>query len=225
MDIVADGNSVVPVASLLLFRDSSLGEILLGVRRPTATSSRHPDVLSTPTMRVPLRFLAEAVGDIGEQSRPLTIGEFRPLSGRREAPLGSAYSLADPATFLAEALMCRKLGLGEVVVSGRLTARATVLGIAYDRIFDESGGYENTLMMTVRVVPVERLADDPVSTASYSRLEWVDSSTVGTAVAARDPLLLLPDASVWEVCLHGLCVRSAAFFLERPRERAGEGDV
>jgi hypothetical protein len=215
------GTQTVPVVSLVFYRDSSHSELLLGVRRSTATSARHSDVLSTPTMRVPLPYLLGALPlGIGEVEE-LETGIFRILPDSTPVPAGVPYSLADPVAFLAESLMCRKLGVQEMLVNGALSAEVRAVGLAKDRIFDEFGGYEETLMLTLEVTPIERVLGLPGNTSSYSRLEWVDSARVAGAVKARDPLMLLPDASVWEVCLHGLCVRSAAFVLENLPGRDG----
>ena len=216
MPTLLDDSSVVPALSLLIFRDGTEREVLLGVRRPSATSGRHAGVLSTPTMRVPLslmrELLREADYQIGDEREPFF--DRIPLTGTRE--LGVAYAMASAQAFAAEALISRKLGLAAELVEGRLTGELSAVAIGYDLIYDEIGGMEKTLMLTLRCV-LGSAIDLPARSASYSRLAWVQCANLEEAVATRDPLLLLPDESIWEICLHGLCVRSAAFVLHSER--------
>jgi hypothetical protein len=138
---------------------------------------------------------------------------FRRLDGTRSRKIGVPYSLASVEAFTAEALITRKLGLTDELINGRLAGDLSVMTLARDRIYDEAGGEEETLMLTMGCDLSERV-DLVCDTACYSRLEWVPTDQVGAAVKSRDPLMLLPDASVFEVCLHGLCVRSAAYAIE-----------
>src|SRR5260370_10317256 len=74
----------VLVVSLVLFREESRKEVLLGVRRNTPSAPRHPGVLSTPTMRVPRTIFAALVDEtlrpqrtgvqLVEPGPPLTLG-------------------------------------------------------------------------------------------------------------------------------------------------------
>ncbi len=206
-----DFDTVVPVVSLLIYRDESMTEVLLGVRRPSSTSPRHPDVLSTPTMRIPLPFMTELLSVEESRAVAMTAPHFEALQGGRSWNIGVPYSLASPQAFVAESLICRKLFPAVELVDGRFAARLWQSAVAYDVIHDDEGGYENTLMLTMSCVLASRPGRSPSGTPSYSRLDWVDTSLVDLAVTSRDPILLLPDASPLEVCIHGLCVRSAAF--------------
>jgi hypothetical protein len=210
---LTDDSSVVPVVSLLLFRDATRQEVLLGLRRAPATSPRHPNVLSTPTTRVPMSIMslmlsAERI-NLGATPGPW----FRRLDGARSWKIGIPLSLTSVEAFTAEALITRKLGLADELIDGRLTGDLSFMTLARDRIYDEVGGEQETLMLTMGCDLSERV-DLVCDTASYSRLEWVPADQIGDAVKSRDPLMLLPDASVFEVCLHGLCVRSAAYAIE-----------
>lgn len=210
---LADDPSVVPVVSLLLFRDVTREEVLLGVRRPSVTSPRHMDVLSTPTMRVPMPLMLQLLSAERVSLEDVPSPWFRRLDGARSWKIGIPYSLTSVEAFIAEALITRKLGLTDELINGRLVGELFLTALAYDLIYDEAGGEERTLMLTMACVLSEPV-DLPGHTACYSRLDWVPTNQVGDAVKNRDPLMLLPGASVFEVCLHGLCVRSAAYAIE-----------
>jgi hypothetical protein len=163
-------------------------------------------------MRLPVSTMAQLLAGTGVQM-PLAAPSFVRLGSGPAWPLGGPMSLSSPQAFVAEALLSRKLGLADALVDGTVRASLSQVAVAYDVVHDDEGGYENTLMLTMKCVLAESLTM-PVKTASYSRLEWVASDAVGPAVAARDATVLLPDVPVWQICIHGLCVRSAAFALD-----------
>jgi hypothetical protein len=210
-----DDRQVIPatwvtVASLCMYDSTARERLVLGVRSPSAVSSRHPNVLSTPTMRIPSELvpllLEEDVKGVGEM-KP---GQFRSVRAAPHGRIGAALSTSNVTTLIAETVLSRKMGLGDALVTQRLTGEAWVTAIGFDRVLDESlEDAEDTFMITI-VVECDRVPD-LAPTESYSRLEWVSAEKLGEAVETRDPLLLLGHGYSWEVCLHGLCVRSAAF--------------
>lgn len=212
-----DVSSVVPVVSLLIFPDRNRDRVLLGVRKASRTSPRHPDVLSTPTMRIPMSFMTDLLASEPDRVVTLSPPRFETLSDSPVARIGVPYSLASPHAFVAEALICRKLALTPYLVAGDLDGELSLSTIAYDLIHDDEGGYEQTLMLTMSCVLAGPASELPAASPSYSRLDWVDTRQVGDAVRSRNPLLLLPDASPFEVCIHGLCVRSAAYTVDSGR--------
>ncbi|WP_433280347.1 hypothetical protein [Micromonospora sp. CA-244673] len=208
-----DLDSVVPVVSLLMYRDDSRSQVLLGVRRQSATSTRHPDVLSTPTMRIPVSTMVDLLSAESERSVELVPPYFMSLPQRRAWQVGVPYSLATPQAFVAEALIARKLGLAPALVDGDLRAELRQSALAYDLVHDDEGGYEQTLMLTMSCQLSVSPPALPSSSPGYSLLAWVDAGEVGTAVTTKDPVRLVPGVSPLQVCIHGLCVRSAAFAL------------
>lgn len=215
-----DWAAVVPVVSLLLFPNESRTRVLLGVRRQSPTSGRHPDVLSTPTMRIPLSTMVDLLSTEPEPAGELTPPHFERLPQRQVWPLGVAYSLASPQAFVAEALIARKLGLARALVDGDLRGQLRQSTLAYDLVHDDEGGYEQTLMLTLSCVLSGPPPALPTSSAGYSLLAWVDAAEVGPAVRSKDPVRLVPGVSPLQVCIHGLCVRSAAFTITNDRSEA-----
>ncbi|MEY9927205.1 rhodanese-related sulfurtransferase [Catenulispora sp. GP43] len=218
-DPLADHPDVVHVVSLVLLDAENPGRALFGVRTPTPTSRRHPDVLSSPTMRVPRETLRAALRSEGIDLSLARHGEIRPLTGSKLHEFGTGPSMASHPTFLAEHLMARKLGIAEHLVAGRIRGHAAAGGIALDTVHDDEADppEELTLMLSI-VVTVEAGGNlFPGSTESYSRLDWVPIDDVHEAVLHHDPVRLVPTMDPISVCLHGLCVRSAAAVIESRR--------
>ena len=207
-----DDPKIAPVLSLVVLQERQPGLVLFGVRRPTATSARHPDVLSSPTMRLPREIMNCALAAENIDSSAIRHGEILALPGRTLHRFGVGLSMASLVSYLTEHLMSRKLGVAAALVNGQIRGTACIGGIAFDTVHDSESEPQDevTLMLsiTVRVTVGEHLF--PEQTESYSRLAWVPAAQVHDAVRTHDPLQLIPDADPLSVCLHGLCVRSAA---------------
>ncbi len=206
----------VCVISVVVRDGANRGRILLGVRRPVTTSERHPDVLSTFTMRVPRPVLLAALQEVEAPLKSPAAGSSVLLYGVRQFEIGRPLGMRHVAVYLAEALLCRKLEVGPALVTGTLNGVLSPLGLAMDIVEDPKGGDgpERTVMLTYTLDVLAGLELLPQSSASYTYLEWVDAALLSRAVRQHDALILLPDANPFEVCLHGLCVRSAASLLE-----------
>ena len=201
----------VAVVSLLLRRPD--GHILLGVRRPVATSRRHPGVLSTLTMRVPLEIVSNLLPTLaGEEEVELDKGTVIVLPANAHASIGQPCSSATSVGFLAECVLTKKLGLGDKLLESQVTGHAVPIGLAIDDVSDPKGGgsLETTLMLTIEVALEDGLETLPRSSACYSELVWVGPQELVAALASNDALLAIPHADPFQVCIHGLCVRSAA---------------
>lgn len=183
----------------------------MGVRRSTPTSPRHPDVLSTPTLRVPHSLMnavcQEAFGHAPELP---DVGQSLRLPDSPPVEFGGAQTLWTGTAFIVESALARKLGLADALVQGELHGLARPAGIAVDVVPDPATEEaELTHMLSVEV-EIHRGADlFREATPSYSRLEWVEANKLAEAVSLKDPLHLVPDLDL-TVCLYGLCVRSAA---------------
>jgi hypothetical protein len=162
-------------------------------------------------MRVPRAFFDAALTSTGLSRALPDLGAILPVRGAAAVPIGQAMSLEEPVAFLVEGLLARKLGVGNGLTTGQVAGEARVSGLAHDVVYDPAsdGSPETTLMLSVTVELQSGGDLVPAETASYSRLEWVSADRVQDAVARKDVHALVPDADL-EVCLHGLCVRSAA---------------
>jgi hypothetical protein len=205
------GRPVWSVAAAI-FRDPSRRQVLLGVRRTTPMNARHPGVLSTATIRVPAQLFHLLLPDAAVDALPPGTGS---VVGPATAGIGVNSFFADPASFVLEHLLCRKLGLVDALAAGTFQARATALNVALDEVADPlgTGAAEWTAMITYAVDVLAGAQEIPASTAYFSRFLWAETALLERAIATRDVLLLDDSLDPVEVCIHGLCVRSAVPFL------------
>lgn len=209
--------------SLVITTPDHPGQMLLGVRTPTATSRRHPNVLSTPTMRVPEVFLMALLGEAfgSDLSLPAT-GDIDELPPSHSMMFGGAQALATGVAFLVEATLARKVGVADALVQGNLFGRARPLALAVDRVPDAATGQEElTCMLTVGVELDAGAALIPEASPSYSEFLWVDTAKLREALDYNDVFRVAPDVDLM-VCIYGLCVRSAAQIVDSGREEVGE---
>lgn len=205
--------TVTAVVSLVI-RQPDSRSILLGVRRSTSTSARHPDVLSTITMRIPAAILTAALEEVGAAGLMPSFGESIHIDRAPELRFGEPDGFQYVATVLSESLMARKLDVADSLVQGLIGGSIRPLGIAAELVEDPKGGFgaERTVMLTYELMAERGASLFKPESASYSTIAWVDGARLGEALARNDALLLVPDADPFEVCIHGLCVRSAATF-------------
>lgn len=88
--------------------------------------------------------------------------------------------------------------------------------VALDHVEDAlgTGKAEWTTIITYSLTITEGADELPAQTESYSRIIWAEATLLGRALASRDALLLDESLNPFEVCIQGLCVRSAVFALE-----------
>jgi hypothetical protein len=207
-------HEAVYCASCNIYRDPGMTKILMGVRRPVPASPRHPGVLSTPTMRLPRQVFESVTRPLEVESGVVVLDE-QPV--RRTGP----GSFQHVETFVVESLMARKLGLGDALMTGRVRARVTTTSVAVDHVADPlgSGLSELTHMISWSVV-LEAGADlVPSATSAYAPLLWADTERVREAMRAKDALIVDDTLNPFEVCIDGLCVRSAVVQLDRISRR------
>jgi hypothetical protein len=189
--------------SAVVFKDADRREMLLGVRRATPVNRRHPGVLSTPTIRLPAALCATVSAE---------------GSGGRDLPIGHGRHHVHPAVVLIEFLLARKLELGAHLTAGRFLATARFSGTQLDEVPDPLGtGQSEWTELTTFVLTVTAGADlVPRRTAAFSRILWADADRVVQAYTHHDALMVDDSLDPFEVCIDGLCVRSAVSLLGAP---------
>ncbi len=199
---------LVPVISCAVFDSAERRRLLLGVRRNIANSPRHPGVLSTMTMRLPWEFFS-AIADPFDID-PDAAGVY-PILDAQRMTVGSNTSNSDCLLYCVESLLTRKLGLADHLAMGRFAAIARVEALAIDEVADPQGGgdAEWTAMLTVTTDVTLGAELIPSETGAYSRLIWGEADKVGAAYRSHDALLLDDSLDPIEVCIAGLCIRSA----------------
>jgi hypothetical protein len=197
-----------------IYRDPSMTRILLGVRRGTPASRRHPGVLSTPTMRLPRSLFESVAGPYSVAN--CENGIVVELENQRSIVTGPD-SFQYSEAFLVESLMARKLGLADSLMMGLIRAHIQTVIITVDDVPDPlgTGISERTLMISYSVI-LSRGADQiPRATSSYSRLIWAETKLLGKALKSKDALIVDESLDPFEVCIDGLCVRSAVYQIDR----------
>lgn len=215
------------VASLLIESEDRAGELLMGIRSPEV-SFRHPNVLSTITQRIP-RSTVEWLGLTVPMNGPG--GQLlKQARGHTLTPDAMAVSIGgtgdrEPLNLIVEAMLARKIGAASLLELGKLSGVARVCALTLDVVADPmgSGISEETLMVTIKVILKSGANLLPSQSTAYSRIAWVNLDKLWEAVRNHDALMLLEDVDPFAICLHGLCVRSAATVLAEGRE-IGAGD-
>jgi hypothetical protein len=187
--------------SLIVTTPGRPDQFLMGVRRATPTSRRHPNVLSTPTMRIPegslQAVLAEHFG--GVCSLPAQ-GAIEQLPESAPSAFGGAQTLASSISFIVEATLARKLSLADALVSGELRGYAAPIALAVDVVPDpatEKDELTHMLTVAVELEAGENLM--PQHLPSYSRLLWVDEARLQRALEHND---VLPSESLSPATIH-----------------------
>lgn len=111
--------------------------------------------------------------------------------------------------------MARKLGAADLLEEGQLQGACQLKMLSAAAVDDPTGTgrREFTYMYTVAVELREGAALLPFSTASYSHIRWVEVSELMDRWDHRDALALFPQANPFEICIRGLCIRSAVALL------------
>ena len=202
--------SPVPVVSILLFRDATKAEILLGVRRASAFNQRHPGVLSTPTLRIPEQLFQSLAAEAGGQD--LRPGDCKFFAENKTFTIGYGSYFRSMPAFTLEAICARKLGMADSLTKSGFSGSARARSIAVENVNDPQGTQvsELTAMLTYELVIHQGPDLFPYETEAYSRLIWAPAIRLQKALKARDALILNDTLNPFEVCIDGLCIRSAA---------------
>jgi hypothetical protein len=194
-----------------LITDAESGHVLVGVR-DVEHNPRHPGVISIPTMRVPLTIARELCGDsvpdAAQQAAELS-GPVRPVGGH-----GATLTLEG---LVIEAMLAKKLGLGDGLVAGAVEGHCAARLAMFDRVDDPTGrdGREEVTMMVTFGVTLRNAPQClPARTASYSDFAWVPCDELTSAWHGRCAQQLFPYANPFEICIRGLCIRSAVHLIE-----------
>jgi hypothetical protein len=167
---------------------ASHGKVLVAVR-DAATNVTHPNVVSVPTQRMP-ELLARSLA---------------PSDDWCDSDRQSGHC---PLVFAAEALLARKLALGDALESGQVGFEVRV-GTTLTGSAEYGRGITEPIEMTNLVLRVVRGVECfPRRTSSYSDVQWSDPGTLVAAFRSKNALLAVPAGDPLELCIHGLCVSS-----------------
>lgn len=223
------------VLSLTIVTQTEDGlQVLDGIRRAESNPT-HPNVVSTPTGRLP-RSIAGAIFAEKGDARPIERGPWsidtldpqKPsIAERLTANIEAVPNREQPLSFVVGALMAGKLGCAqalELSSSNEPLAHAslaTILaGFSYAADRELPSGeivpvYEPLLMLGT-VVSVES-PDVIQHSESYRSLSWVPLDSYLEGVRERKANELIPEITVEDevsVCVRGLCLSTSAANLD-----------
>jgi hypothetical protein len=109
-----------------------------------------------------------------------------------------------------------KLGLADALATGTFVFSVQPMSVAVDLVYYANLGCDERILMVNLLVRVLQGAETlPPMTTEYAPLFWTEVARFVDAVDRRDPIALVPDGDPFELCVHGLCVASAAATLRR----------
>lgn len=210
-ELVYDGtrfptDEVHNVAAVLFLAADRPGFTLVGVRHPM--SRRHPGVLSIPTIRIPGGWIDSVV-----------VGDSMKMSNSPAPTFGRDRSTESVEGAIVEMAVAKKLASGDVL-NGTLFGTCEAMLLMTDYVDDpsgEDGSIELTRMLTV-VAECESGSELLTgSTGSYEDLTWVSFEDLAKAWITKDGQWLFPQRLSPDICVRGLCLKSAIRLIESDR--------
>lgn len=197
LDVTSWPEGYDPVLSLAIIRvgESEKEEILVGVRAEGA-NRYHKNVVSVPTRRI----RSSLWKDLFDRWRTATV-------------VGPDPDL----DLLVSELLSRKLGAGDWLENGGVPA-TTIRRIDFGHSLIGPGPDDTEALGMFGVEVTVDSNFEVHETASYSHLLWLGLDTFLELAATKNTLLLGEQAFGWEVCVHGLCMHSAAEIVRDTRE-------
>jgi len=199
-----------PVLSLTVLDASTMpggrvcheSRMLVVVRRPECNPT-HPNVVSVPTQRVP----AALFGDL------VAYGAASPATGGDGGSDSNLHSGHDSLIYATEALLARKLGIGDALERSELSFSAALTSrVPGHAVYDDGeapGTSEPIDMLNVVVKIAPGDIELPAESASYSYILWATVQSFLDALEQRDPSTIDPRLDPLKLCLHGLCLSAA----------------
>jgi hypothetical protein len=190
----------LPVLSVVLV-DARDGResVLVGIRSD-AVNRNHPNVVSVPTMRLPLP-LAEAV---------LTA---RGNDGALPKSICTPGVAHDPVGYALWSVLAAKVGLADAIERKAFDLSIVDSCVLQgESLIDYVDGVDvvEQLTMINLLCLIERGHDEiPPKTAVFSRLSWLDYGLLVDAATSKDLSRLSSDYQAPEICIHGLCIQTA----------------
>ena len=198
------------VLSVLFVRNAPSYQVLVGLRA-TETNPRHPGVVSTPTMRIP----AAVARELCRTNMPQGEGSWN-IDGPVH-PFGVSGSGNSIEGLLVESILTKKIISGHLLESGEVSGTCSVSCISMGDVDDPTGRdgtTEPTLMVTITAVCSQGSKYLEGNSSSYSKITWVAPDQLIRSWREHDAQILFPNANPFEICIHGLCVRSAVHVLK-----------
>lgn len=187
---------------------------VLNVVRDPSTNTTHPNVVSTPTQRIPLSVYQQILELTHSGSSYPT-----PHLDTKENRPDHTTSGHNPLIYITEALLARKLGLAPFLERDQVQYQVHfgLSKTATTYIEDENSEPAPYHISMLNLVVVIQNGVDlfPDKTASYSHILWVESGKFLDMVQHKDPTRISADLNPYEYCVHGLCIATTHEILQQ----------
>lgn len=197
-----DVSGYSPVVALTIVdcepNSPSYGNLLVVIRDPI-TNATHPNTVSVPTQRVP-RALIEAL-------KSTSLGTSKWSSN-------SDVSGHSPVIFVVESLLARKFMMGDVLEGAQLSLEVRFGTLQMGQAEYGPNCAEPIAMANLLVRVTSGVSLFPRRSSSYREIRWVDPDEFLDALNSRAALTLFPLEDPLALCIHGLCVSTAARLIE-----------
>lgn len=188
----------LPVLSVVLVDETKGQNILVGIRNE-AVNKNHPNVVSVPTMRVPVGVGREIMIQIDAGRLPQSITQP-----------GIAHDVIGYALW---SLLAVKLGLADTIEMGqfdlRVLAACSLQGHSLIDYIDGQDVTESLTMISLLCVVDRGASDVPTSNSVFSHMTWLDYELLVDTATTKNLFALNQEFHRPEVCIHGLCIKTA----------------
>lgn len=198
--------AITAIDALSLFNNniSSSSKILVVIRDPN-TNINHPNVISTPTQRIPLALY----NSILEQ-----------YNGNKDLVSNVDLNTHDPIIYVVESLFSKKLGVANALEKRKVTYTAKIGAVKFGRVYHKQNTESIPVLQYISMINIlvfihAGITCFPSSTSSYSKVMWKEVGKFLTMVENRNPMDLSLDLNPFEYCVHGICLASSAKTLRK----------
>ena len=198
-DIEEDLAEFLPVLSVVLIDRRKGGQgVLVGIRNE-AVNVNHPNVVSVPTMRLPVDLARAVVEQV----------EHQQFTGSIRRP-GVAH---DPMGFALWSLLAAKLGVADAIEADLFDVKPVAGCVMQgESLIDYVNGVDVTERLTMinLLCVVDRGHEHvPTRNSVFSHMQWLDYDVLVDAATSKDLAVLDEPFTSPEVCIHGLCIKTA----------------
>ena len=197
--------TVVDATTLKDNEITSESKVLCVVRAPE-TNLTHPNVVSTPTQRIPAALYQGIVDSTARESNILNYSSMTSVFCLNKAPCSH-----DPILYAVEGILSKKLGVGEYLESKQIVLRARLGLIEFGRTFYPTNSGNETVphyivMINIMVFIYEGINFFPDKTTSYSHFFWVEVSRYFEMIKYKDPTQISQNLNPFKFCVKGMCI-------------------
>ena len=202
-----------PVVALTIVDSATLennhiteDSLVLVVVRDPDTNATHPNVVSTPTQRIPINLFSE----LNTIYRSNDKNQQKLISSDQE----SQNFTHNPIVYAVDALMSKKLGASELLESESMLYNAEIKlikdGISYHKVENQIDLVPHYISMVNILVQIQEGASGiPSRTASYRYLIWTRVEDFLRSFKEKDPILISKELDPFKYCLHGMCISTS----------------